>query len=96
MKKKTYIALALAATLAFASGCTNPEGETEAPVFITVSMELQPGFINVATPAPVQIQTITLTSELKDPLATDPQGFGDTQVNLFLLFSGLLADTMLL
>ena len=83
MKKKTYIALALAATLAFASGCTNPEGETEAPVFITVEMELQPGFINVATPAPVQIQTITLNSELKDPLAADPQGFADTQVNSY-------------
>ena len=83
MKKTTYIALALAATLAFASGCTNPEGETEAPVFITVEMELQPGFINVATPAPVQIDTITLNSELKDPLATDPQGFGDTQVNSY-------------
>jgi len=83
MKKTTYIALALAATLAFASGCTNPEGESEAPVFITVSMDLQPGLINVATPAPVQIQTITLNSELKDPLATDPQGFGDTQVNSY-------------
>ena len=83
MKKTTYIALALAATLAFANGCTNPEGETEAPVFITVNMELQPGFINVATPAPVQINTITLNSELKDPLATDPQGFGDTQVNSY-------------
>ncbi len=81
MKKKTLIPLALIAVLAFASGCTNPEGESEAPVFITVDIELQPGFINVATPAAVQIDTITLSSALKDPDAEDPQGFADTQIN---------------
>lgn len=81
MKKKTLIPLALIAVLAFASGCTNPEGESEAPVFITVEIEQQPGFVNVATPAAVQIDTITLSSALKNPDAEDPQGFADTQIN---------------
>jgi hypothetical protein len=83
MKKKTLIPLALIAVLAFASGCTNPEGESEAPVFITVEIEQQPGFVNVATPAAVQIDTITLSSSLKNPDAEDPQGFADTQVNSY-------------
>jgi len=83
MKKKALIGIAAAAALAFASGCTNPQGETEAPVFITVNIEFQPGFINVADVAPVQIDTITLASELKDPGATDPQGFADTQINSY-------------
>ena len=75
--------LALVAVLAFATGCTNPEGESEAPVFITVDIEQQPGFINVANAAPVQIDTITLSSALKDPDAADPQGFADTQINSY-------------
>ena len=81
--KKILVPLALVAAVVFANGCTNPEGETEAPVFITVNIEFQPGFINVADAAPVQIDTITLNSELKDPLASDPQGFADTQINSY-------------
>ncbi len=83
MKTKALIGIALAAVLALASGCTNPEGESESPVFITVNIEFQPGFINVAEAAPVQIDTITLRSELKDPAATDPQGFADTQITSY-------------
>ena len=81
--KKIFVPLALVAALALASACTNPEGESESPVFITVSMDLQPGFINVANIAPVQIDTITLNSELKSPRASDPQGFADTQINSY-------------
>jgi hypothetical protein len=83
MKTKALIALTLVAVLAAASGCTNPQGETEAPVFITVDLEEQPGFINVAVPAPVQVDTIILNSELKDPDASDPQGMADTQINRY-------------
>jgi len=50
----------LAAGVALASGCTNKQGETESPVFITVDIALQPGFIDVASTTPVQINTITL------------------------------------
>ena len=48
-----------------------------------VSLELQPGFVDIAAPAPVQIQTIQLESHLKNPTASDPQGFADTQINSY-------------
>ena len=83
MKTKILIGVVVAGALVLASGCTNKEGQSEAPVSITVSMDLQPGFINVGVPAPVQIQTITLNSHLKNPDATDPQGFADTQINSY-------------
>jgi hypothetical protein len=83
MKQKSLIPLALIAALAFASGCTNPEGETEAPVFITVSLEEQPLLIDISNPVPLQIPTIELHSELKNPDASDPQGFADTEIGLY-------------
>ena len=82
MKKKIAAVLVLVALVA-ASGCTNPQGESEAPVFITVSLEEQPLIILVQNPAPVQIPTIELTSALKDPDAEDPQGMADTQINQY-------------
>lgn len=82
MKKRAFVAAALV-LIALSPGCTNDEGETEAPVFITVSIDLQPGFIDVGTPAPVQISTIILQSHLKNPSQTDPQGFADTQINSY-------------
>ena len=82
MKTKVLIAAAVLA-IAAAPGCTNKEGESEAPVFITVSIDLQPGFVDVATPAPVQINTIVLVSHLKNSTQTDPQGFANTQINSY-------------
>ena len=79
MKKKISAALALVAFIA-ASGCTNPQGESEAPVFITVSLEQQPLLIAVQNPVPLQIPTIELASSLKDPDAADPQGMADTEI----------------
>lgn len=73
----------IVALMGAAVACTNDEGETESPVFITVDLELQPGFVNVEIPAPVQIQTIELTSRLKNPTQTDPQGFADTQITSY-------------
>jgi hypothetical protein len=77
MKKKLWVPLAVAAVLAFPA-CTNKQGETEADVFITVDIVLQPGFIDVSVVAPIQIPTMTLTSHLKNPAQSDPQGFADT------------------
>lgn len=82
MKKRVLLAAALL-VLAAVPGCTNDEGESESPVFITVSLELQPGFVDVAVPAPVQIQEIELTSRLKNASQADPQGFADTQINSY-------------
>lgn len=82
MKKTNWLWMALLA-LALAPGCTNKQAETEAPVFITVGLQLQPGFVNVGTIAPVQVPTIVLTSHLKNPTQTDPQGFATTTINSY-------------
>jgi len=82
MKKRAILAAVLLVLVA-APGCTNDEGETEAPVFITVSLELQPGFVDIGSPAPVQVQEIELTSRLKNASQSDPQGFADTQINSY-------------
>lgn len=79
MKMRIALGLFLAATLAVVTGCTNKQGETESPVTITVSMDLQPGFIDVGISQPVQVQTITLTSRLKDATSIDPNHFADFQ-----------------
>lgn len=83
MRKSLLLGMTALAALAFAGGCTNKQGTTESPVFITVNIEFQPGFINIANVAPVQIDTITLNSHLKDPASVDPAGFADVQVNQY-------------
>ena len=75
MKKTAWTTLLLTAAVLFAPGCTNKQGETESPVFITTSLTLQTGFVNVGVIAPVQIPSIALQSTLKNPSQTDPQGF---------------------
>jgi hypothetical protein len=83
MRKTILLGCTALAALAFAAGCSNTQGTTESPVFITVSIDLQPGFINVAVPAPVQINTMTLQSHAKDPTSVDTQGFSDVQINQY-------------
>jgi len=83
MRKTLLLGMMALAALTFVGGCTNKQGTTESPVFITVSIDQQPGFINIAVPAPVQITTITLASHAKDPTDVDTQGFSDTQVNQY-------------
>ncbi len=81
MKFKVLLGIALAATLAAGSGCTNSSGTSESPVFVTVSIDLQPGFVNVATPTAVQINTITLQSKRKNADSVDTLGFSDVEIN---------------
>jgi len=85
MKKAACIGVLLVAALALPSGCTNREGETEAPVFITVDVTHQPGFINVGVAAPVQIATINLASHLKNASQSDPQGFANTMIESYVV-----------
>jgi hypothetical protein len=77
MNKALWILVCAVVGLGWTSGCTNKQGETEAPVFITVDLTLQPGFVNVGVAAPVQISTINLASHLKNPSQSDPQGFAN-------------------
>lgn len=79
--KKVFCLAILAALVA--GGCTNKQGESEAPVFITVDVVLQPGFVSVSAGGPIQIQTITLHSHFKNPNQSDPQGFADVQINSY-------------
>jgi hypothetical protein len=85
MKKSPKIAgaLALAAAMAFAAGCSNTTGQSESPVFLTVSIDFQPGFINIANVAAVQIDTITVASKRKNPDSIDTLGFSDVQLNSY-------------
>jgi hypothetical protein len=83
MKKTYLIAVALAGAMAFSTGCSNTTGQSESPVFLTVSIDFQPGFINVAVPAPVQIDTITVASHRKNPDSVDSIGFSDVQLNSY-------------
>ena len=55
-------------------------GLPAAVAVLTVSLDLQPGFVNVGVVAPIQIQTITINSHLKNPRQTDPQHFADTSL----------------
>jgi len=79
MKRTIRIGFVLLAALAAA--CTNKEGSSESPVFITVDLENQPGFVDVSVVAPVQVQSIVLNSHLKSDTATDPQHFNDVTIN---------------
>ena len=83
MKKTAWITLLLMAAVLFAPACTNKQGETEAPVYITTSLTLQQGFVNVGVIAPVQVPTIVLTSHLKNPQQSDPQGFATTTLESY-------------
>lgn len=83
MKKAAFIPILLAAAVALAAGCTNKEGETESPVFITVSLSQQPGFVSVGVVAPVQIASMSLTSHLKNPSQSDPQGFASVTLESY-------------
>ena len=82
---KRTIAVAFIGLAVFAAGCTNKQGETEAPVFITVDLELQPGFVDISVPQAVQVDTITLQSHLKRADATDPQGFADVTIENYVV-----------
>lgn len=83
MKKAAWFPLLLVTAAAFAPGCTNKQGETESPVFITTSLTLQPGFVNVGVVLPVQIPTIDLASHLKNPSQSDPQGFATVTLDSY-------------
>jgi hypothetical protein len=83
MKKSILLGMTALAALAFAGGCTNKQGTTEAPVFVTVSIDLAPVTVNIANVVPVQIGTMTLQSHEKDPTSVDTQGFSDVQVNQY-------------
>jgi len=83
MKKTYLLAMVTVGALTFAAACSNTQGQTESPVFLTVSIDFQPGFINIANAAPVQIDEITVESHRKNPDSVDTIGFSDVQLNSY-------------
>jgi hypothetical protein len=82
MKTKLLIVAAVF-VIAATTGCTNKEGETEAPVFLTVDLADQAGLTAINPPRTVTIPSMVVTSHLKNPTQTDPQGFADVQLNRY-------------
>jgi hypothetical protein len=80
-KSLTWLALVAAATLATA--CTNKQGESEAPVYITVDLTDQAGLTNIVPARTLTIPTMTLNSHLKNPASPDTGGFATTEVNYY-------------
>ena len=83
MKNAISLSIAILAAAFVCASCTNKQGETEAPIFITVNVVQQPGFVNVGVVAPVQVGTINLVSHFKNPTQTDPQGFASTTIDSY-------------
>jgi len=81
MKTRLLFTTVLAATVAVAAGCTNKQGESESPVSVTVDLADQSGLTNLNPATTLTIPTMTLRSNLKNPTASDPQGFAAVQVN---------------
>ena len=87
VSKKALIP-ALLLLLPLAVGCTNKQGESEAPVTITTAIsgtQGNPLVVNIAHPAPVQLDTIDFTSTLKNPTASDPQHFADVTITSYVV-----------
>ena len=84
MKKRALILAALL-VLATMPACTNKEGESEAPVFLTVDLRDQAGLTVINPPRTITIPTMIINSHLKNANATDPQGFADVQLNRYIV-----------
>jgi hypothetical protein len=79
MNRFVLPAALLAGVLAVAGCSSNTQGDDASPVFLSVSFELAPEFWNVGSGAPLQIQTVELTSVLKNP-AGGSSSFLDTRL----------------
>jgi len=83
MKPKFLTWIALASAVALATACTNKQGETEAPVYITVDLTDQNGLSVIVPARTLTIPTVTLESHLKNPGAPDTAGFATTELNYY-------------
>jgi hypothetical protein len=84
MHKNRWAAVALLASAAVvAAGCTNKQGETEAPVSISVSLQDQAGLTNLNPARTITIPTMVLQSRLKNPNDTNPAGFANVQLSYY-------------
>jgi len=90
MKRTISPALILAAValLPLAAGCTNKQGETESPVYMTTNLVTgapQSLTFNIAPDVPLQLNTMVVTSHGKSPSVTDPQGFQTIELQTYVV-----------
>ena len=72
--------VALASALTLATACTNKQGETESPVFLTVDLVDQAGLTVIVPDRTLTIPTITISSHLKNPSSPDTAQFATVQL----------------
>jgi len=89
--KRTFsraLLLVLAAALPFAAGCTNKQGETESPVYMTTNLVTgtpQSLTFNITPGAPLQLSSMVVTSHPKNTTITDPNGFQTIELQTYVV-----------
>jgi hypothetical protein len=85
MKNRIPLAAALLAGLLGVAGCSsNTQGDDASPVFLTVTYQELPEAWNVGSGAPLQFDTTTITSVLKNP-AGGSSSFLDTRLEDYVV-----------
>lgn len=85
MKRRILIPAALLA-IALAPACTNKQSETAQPVTVTVTIVDLPTPVNInGRTDPITIGSVNVNSKLKDPAASNPQGFADVQLTYYMV-----------
>ena len=96
--KSRALLLVLAAALPWAAGCTNRQGETESPVFLTTNLVTgtpQALIFNITPDVPLQLSTMVVTSHPKNTGITDPNGFQTVELQSYVVhFSRLDGGTV--
>jgi hypothetical protein len=78
----------LAAALPFVAGCTNKQGETESPVYLTTNLVTgtpQALTFNITPGAPLQLSSMVVTSHPKSAGVTDPNGFQTVELQTYVV-----------
>jgi hypothetical protein len=89
MMKRTIsraLPMVISAALPFVAGCTNKQGETESPVYMTTNLvtgAAQPLVFNITPGAPLQLTAMTVTSHAKSTSVTDPNGFQTIELKTY-------------
>lgn len=85
MKYRIPLAASLVAGVLAVTGCSsNTQGDDASPVYLTISYDLLPLVVNVGGGAPLQIQTTTVKSNLKNP-AGGTSTFLDTRLEQYVV-----------